>query len=931
MIATLGRIGWLVVDYYALATAILLAIRAGSSRIKQPARRLALAGPTLAGLLMLAVLVALPGWPRTGPSASPSRPDAASAAPAAGGRAGFDPVAAAAPTDAGGVAVNGAARRTDDRRAAEAPPIPAERPRAGRWPGWAPVVGGAFLAGMAALLGWIGLGAGQLARLRCWSRPAPAALVDLLAAVVGPGGGLPDLRVGPGLRQPLALGARRAAILLPAELAAEGPSPGLRAVLAHEFAHIRHGDLRAIALLRLLLPLLYAHPAYWWLRRRVRDDQEALADAAAAGLGDRLDYADLLLSWSRRFAGPAPLALGSALALFERPSQLRWRITLLLDRKSRVETTCPRAWRLMARVSSAAAVLGLSLLTTRPAAVGQDGPKATLPAADDMPLRGRILNIQGEPVAGATVRVIDILASPTGNLDAWLARLAREREAYPVQYGMLKSSPGLDPKSLPATTTTDRDGRFTIAGVGRERIATLLIAGPGIATTCQYAATRSMPAQKYPSWLRQPASLDVTYHGNDFDLVAGPDLVAVGTVTDADTGRPIAGVEVRTAALFGNPMQTLITTSDADGRYRLAGIAPRTDFGDDQDLLAAVADSAYVPAIHRLKPAGVGMPIALDIRLKRGVELRGRVVDLASGRGVKAALTYYIAAGNPNVAAYPRYGTARVGTPYRTDAEGNFRLAVLPGPGAIGVRAWDQRYLMKQGMETVPWAKDPAGAGFFESLPHFLVPVNYHTVLGIDPAAGAGPLACEVRLDPGRSARVIVVGPDGRPLAGAQVEGLEPQFRSWSDAPPSSAELTIQGLAPDEERDLIVAHEGQNLAGAAVVRAGQPGTVTVRLEPAGAATGRLLGKDGRPMAGVQLTAASGPVDPEHRFGSFRGPVRTDDDGRFRVGGLAPGRKLRFLVWLEGTEPGRRYASADADDRPAAVAGGTVDLGDLTAK
>jgi Zn-dependent protease with chaperone function len=48
----------------------------------------------------------------------------------------------------------------------------------------------------------------------------------------------------------------------------------LGAVLAHECAHLRHGDLRTLALARLLLILFWPQPLYWWLRRIIRLDQE---------------------------------------------------------------------------------------------------------------------------------------------------------------------------------------------------------------------------------------------------------------------------------------------------------------------------------------------------------------------------------------------------------------------------------------------------------------------------------------------------------------------------------------------------------------------------------------------------------------------------------------------------------------------------------
>ncbi len=58
--------------------------------------------------------------------------------------------------------------------------------------------------------------------------------------------------------------------------------------------------------------------------------------------------------------------------------------------------------------------------------------------------------------------------------------------------------------------------------------------------------------------------------------MAGPGLEIVGTVRDKDTGKPLAGVTVQNTAAFGNPVRFLKTTTDAEGRYRLPGLPPRT-------------------------------------------------------------------------------------------------------------------------------------------------------------------------------------------------------------------------------------------------------------------------------------------------------------------------------------------------------------------
>src|SRR5262249_14420751 len=160
---------------------------------------------------------------------------------------------------------------------------------------------------------------------------------------------------------------------------------------------------------------------------------------------------------------------------------------------------------------------------------------------DDVPIRGRVLDIQGRPVAGASVQVVGILWHPSGRLDEWLERLKTEKAAYPAQYAMLRWWANDDVPSFYPPVVAAKDGRCTLRGIGGEWVAWLRVSGPGIETTFEYGATRPMPTIKVPDAPRQNFSHGIVYYGANFDLVVGPCLEAVGTVTDKDTGQPLAG------------------------------------------------------------------------------------------------------------------------------------------------------------------------------------------------------------------------------------------------------------------------------------------------------------------------------------------------------------------------------------------------------
>jgi WD40 repeat protein len=270
---------------------------------------------------------------------------------------------------------------------------------------WLDLVGWAFVACEALVLAWLGIGLWQTAVIRRQSRTAPQWSRDVLAHIVGDGGAAPDLLVSGWLAQPVAVGLLRPAIILPERFVEDEPRCRLEAALAHEWVHFRNRDLWWIALSGLLMPVLFAHPVYWWLRRRTREDQELLADAAAAD--GRGDYAEALLAWARQTLDRPRLAAAGSLALWERPSQLKRRILMLLDRDFRLEPTCPRRWSLGVCGAMALYVLALSVLTFRPAAVAVEADPPGLQAARESgPEKVEAFE------SGATVKVVD----PDGKL-----------------------------------------------------------------------------------------------------------------------------------------------------------------------------------------------------------------------------------------------------------------------------------------------------------------------------------------------------------------------------------------------------------------------------------------------------------------------------------------------------------------------------------
>ena len=78
-------------------------------------------------------------------------------------------------------------------------------------------------------------------------------------------------------------------------------------------------------------------------------------------------------------------------------------------------------------------------------------------------------------------------------------------------------------------------------------------------------------------------------------------------------------------------------------------------------------------------------------------------------------------------------------------------------------------------------------------------------------------------------------------------------MQTWSERPLPSAVFEVHALGSTDKRGLLFYHEAKQLAGAYIFKPDEEGPVTIRLEPCGTLTGRLVDEGGVPQAGAQLT------------------------------------------------------------------------------
>lgn len=97
------------------------------------------------------------------------------------------------------------------------------------------------------------------------------------------------------LQAPAVIGWFRPIVFLPATALTGLSEDQLRAVIAHELAHIQRLDAFVNVFQVCIETLLFYHPAVWWLNKRIRAEREHCCDEIAVSVcGDAVDYARAL-------------------------------------------------------------------------------------------------------------------------------------------------------------------------------------------------------------------------------------------------------------------------------------------------------------------------------------------------------------------------------------------------------------------------------------------------------------------------------------------------------------------------------------------------------------------------------------------------------------------------------------------------------------
>jgi RNA polymerase sigma factor (sigma-70 family) len=589
--------------------------------------------------------------------------------------------------------------------------------------------------------------------------------------------------------------------------------------------------------------------------------------------------------------------------------------------------------RLVARLAGA----GLDFVS-----LSGEAKSVELKLVKDNPIRGRVVSTEGKPVPGVRVEVTHVGVYPNDSLDSFLVSWKKRHFMSGLPGGVKHLWEG---EHVLYHTKTDQKGRFTIEGIGAERLVFLRLRGAGktedeirVVNRPRFdpkpyndASRNNIPKMFEdfgPPWLLQ---------GPDVSVVAESEKPIRGAVTAADTGKGLPGVDVWLSrngkALLAIPLKT---TTDANGRFEIRGARKAREY-----MLEVKSDpkTAYMACQLHLADTHGYEPLSANIRVKKGVLVTGRVIDRATGKGVPGNVMVAVLRDNPHAKDYPGFDSSAWFPMRPTTDDGAFRVVAIPGP--VLLMAGPDGRKSPTGWEVMhhynPPAPDPKYPEYFPKDPlarayfaygggQSIIQGNACKVLKIEP--GAREVKQDIYLEPAAAFQLKVQDAEGRPLPGALVAGVSPE--DWHHPTTCKTDVcTVYGLKAGKSRLLVFFEAKKQLA--AVTLEGGGKEAVVKLGKPGAVKGRLLGEDGKPLAGVAVNVHyRARVAAEVHGVVYRAKqVVTDGDGRFSVEPVLPGLKFE-LAYGQGRRT-FRLVNKRADPNVEVKPGAQRDLGSLTVK
>ncbi len=522
-------------------------------------------------------------------------------------------------------------------------------------------------------------------------------------------------------------------------------------------------------------------------------------------------------------------------------------------------------------------------------------PKGEIRLTKDVPVRGRVINIEGRPVKGARLQIDRLWYAAKHNLDRWEAATKKRGATFysaRTETPIIQTGPQLNAVVPPVIT--DENGKFEIRGLGAERIAQLFLAGPGIEAAIIKVRTRhgdAIELQTNSGYTIGPGDeipKDV-YHPATFTHVAAPSKPVVGKIVDAESGKPLSNVIVsagQNLTFTGFGKTWLNAKTDRDGEYRLDGLPVEGDH--TIHVFHQGKKSKYIPVSRRIQTRSDDDEITANFKLRTGVMIRGKIRDAVTGKPVVGPVYYYADAQNPNLKDYKGF-EQMYQYESRSDLDGNFEMPVIPGRGLLAFMADSHgKYVRGTGAKSITIRSAPSDVGGrgtlqFNTSPSLLFSTYVSLLKEINVRRGEAMPEIVLKPVPGGLITAKLYDPSGKPINSGKVlvENGGLQTALYDE---HQHVLQIEGHSPKVTRKIWLYHQQRGLVGFVKLDGKVAQKIKIKMKRAASIRGRLVDDGGAPVADAKLMGTGlmlNRVDAN---------VVTDENGRFHVRGLIPGRK-----------------------------------------
>jgi RNA polymerase sigma factor (sigma-70 family) len=535
-------------------------------------------------------------------------------------------------------------------------------------------------------------------------------------------------------------------------------------------------------------------------------------------------------------------------------------------------------------------------------------PDAEQPVSDirlqpEQVVRVRLIDVAGEPARGVEVIVSGIgRANGKGKYDG-------------VSLGTIS------PKGIrvwPRPVKTDDQGRISLPGIGSGAQINLRV------RDLRYA--------------RQDLFLDSakSSSGKESTVALEPAHIIEGRVLAADSGQPIPNAVVSASGLVMNEHArgyfTAKFRSDDQGRFAMNPVA------SESYTLGAfpTGGEPYLIQQDELKWTKGAIKATHDIKLRRGVLIRGKVTETETHRPLPASSIMFM----------PVRGGDEVLSGWQATVasqdDGTFQIAVAAGKGHLLVFGPTGDYVLGEIGSNKLFYDRPGGVRY-----------HGHAIIPYEVKAGDPPHEVGAELHPGVTIKGRVEGPDGQTITDGfilttlRIEPFNPFWRGDFHVPIRDGRFELHGLDPNGSTSIHVLDPEHEWGASVDISGKQAGEdVTIRLQSCGQAKARFVGPDRKAVAKHQthfeIVVTPGPssisrekpeqavlaadaalvanVDRKHYWNM---PL-TDAEGRITFPSLIPGASYRIIDFSTVGDDRGIQVRKDFVVKP----GETLDLGEI---